>query len=69
MTENWDKIFVTSLPESAEITRSVLEANGIQAVVLNKQDSSYLIGYCEVYVLSEDRDDALKILNNECQTE
>ncbi len=69
MTENWEKVFVTSLPESAEIVRSVLEANDIQAVVMNKQDSSYHIGYCEVYVLAEFSGQAKKILDNEGQTE
>lgn len=69
MNDNWTKVYATNLPGSAEVIKSVLEANDIQAVVLNRQDSSYHIGYCEVYVLLEDSEHAMKILNNDVQTE
>lgn len=49
--QNWIPIFNTSLPFQAEIIKQMLNSNGIEAVVLNKQDSSYpTIGEAEVYV-------------------
>ena len=50
MNENWVVIYSTSKPWQAEIAKQVLEDNGIEAVVINKQDSSYLFGEAEVYV-------------------
>ncbi|BDX38038.1 hypothetical protein CYCD_13930 [Tenuifilaceae bacterium CYCD] len=50
MDENWIVVYSTSKPWQAEIAKQVLEENGIAAVVINKQDSSYLFGEAEVYV-------------------
>ncbi|HEV7348161.1 DUF2007 domain-containing protein [Telluribacter sp.] len=66
MEDNWEKIFATNQVVRAEIARSVLEQNGINAVVLNKQSSSYpLFGLCEVYVPAEDATSAKNLLNDE----
>ncbi len=43
-----------------EIVKDVLQEQGINAVVINKQDSSYLFGEIEVYVL---KSDALRAVN------
>ena len=55
MEKGWEKIFTTAQPYRAEVARQVLEEAGIQAVVINKKDSSYLVfGEAEVYVKQDD---------------
>ncbi len=55
MEKGWEKIFTTAQPYQAEVARQVLEEGGIQAVVINKKDSSYLVfGEAEVYVKQDD---------------
>jgi len=41
MDDSWIKVFSTSLPWQAEMAKQVLEENGIEAVVINQQDSSF----------------------------
>jgi len=58
---DWVKIFSTQEVYLAEIAKSVLEEADIAVVILNKQDSAYLVfGEAEVYV---SKDDALKASN------
>ncbi len=55
MEESWVKIYSSDKPYQAELARQVLEENGIQAVVINKKDSSYLMfGETELYVSQDD---------------
>lgn len=57
----WVKIFSSDLLYKIEIAKGVLEENGIPSVVLNKQDSSYVVfGLIELYVNSQY---ALKAVN------
>jgi hypothetical protein len=45
------KLLSTDNPNKAEITKQMLEENNINVVMLNKQDSSYLMfGSIELYV-------------------
>jgi len=39
---HWEVVFSTDHLYKAEIIRGMLEEEGIQAVVVNKQDSSYI---------------------------
>jgi len=65
MEDNWISVYSSDKPWQAEIARQVLSENGIEAVVLNKQDSSYLIfGEAEVYVSLEDSEKSKEILKN-----
>lgn len=50
MEKNWIKLLTTTNPIEAEITKQMLEAHEISAVVFNKQDSSYRFGQIELYV-------------------
>ncbi|WP_257667347.1 putative signal transducing protein [Parapedobacter tibetensis] len=50
MEKNWIKLFITTSPIQAEITKQMLEEHGISSVVINKQDSSYRFGQLELYV-------------------
>ena len=63
------KIFTTNNLNKAEIIKQMLEENNINVVILNKQDSSYLMfGYIEIYINKEQEKEAkllLEIQNNE----
>lgn len=56
MEETWVNIFSTPKAYLAEIAKDVLYEEGIAAVIINKQDSTYLFGEVELYV---ERDDAI----------
>lgn len=61
---NWKLIYTTATPIEAEIIKQMLESNGIEAVVLNKHDSSYqTFGEAEVYVLEGSEATAQKLIN------
>ncbi len=60
---NWEVLYGTRHPYKAEILKGVLEENEIQSVIVNKQDSAYLvIGEIEVYVQRDDMVKAVQIL-------
>jgi hypothetical protein len=62
----WKKIYETTSPIKAELAKAyLLDEHQIEAVVLNKQDSSYLIGLCEVHVPIQDAVLAKFLLENE----
>lgn len=50
MENDWKKIKTYTNAIQAEIVKQMLEENDIPAVLLNKQDSSYLFGKIELYV-------------------
>lgn len=55
MDETWECIYTCSLLYQAEILKDLLLAEEIPAVVVNKQDSSYLtFGEIELFVHRED---------------
>ena len=57
------KLLSTDNPNKAEITRQMLEENDIHVVLLNKQDSSYLMfGSIELYVNKEQLKQATDLL-------
>ena len=63
---SWKKIYETTSPIKAELAKAfLLDEHQIEAVVLNKQDSSYLIGLCEVHVPIQDAVLAKFLLENE----
>lgn len=68
MENDWKKIKTYTNAIQAEIVKQMLEENGIPAVALNKQDSSYLFGKIELYV-SENSVDAAEILIEEAERE
>ncbi len=57
------KILSTDNPNKAEIIKQMLQENNINVVLLNKQDSSYLMfGSIELYVQKEQLEQAKKLL-------
>ena len=58
------KLLSTENPNKAEITKQMLEGNNITVVLLNKQDSSYLMfGAIELYVNEKQLKQAKELLN------
>jgi len=63
---SWKKIYETQSPIKAQLAKAFLfDEHQIEAIVLNKQDSSYLIGLCEVHVPIQDAVLAKFLLENE----
>ncbi len=65
MASNFNKIYQTGNPIEAEIIIQMLKENGINAVSMNKRDSSYqAFGVIEIYCPSNDVVTALDLINN-----
>ena len=63
--QDWFKLYSTKNYLEANIIKGMLEENNIKAVILNKQDSSYLaFGEIELYVPTHLKDIALQLLSN-----
>ena len=59
------KLLSTNNANQAEITKQMLEENNIKVVLLNKQDSSYLMfGSIDLYVTKEQLKLAKNLLKN-----
>lgn len=54
MENDWVLIYETDKNFEIEIIRGMLEEHGIDAVIVNKKDSAYLIGNFELYVSRDD---------------
>jgi len=65
MEAGWKQVFLTGQDYQAEMARELLENYGIQVVLLNQKDSSYItFGDIEVYVPEADEKNALEILKD-----
>lgn len=64
MEKNWVKIFQASNEQKVTIACQVLHENGIEAVVMNKKDQSFLFGMVELYVSGEKQEEAKFILKD-----
>ena len=62
LEKNWVKIYSTSANYKAELIKGLLDENDIQAVIVNKKDSSYLFGELEIYVMADDAIQARHII-------
>lgn len=62
--DNWTMVYTTNRTWQADMIKQVLETEGIVAVVMNKQDSTYLFGDIEIYVRPSDVDRAKELLKN-----
>ena len=61
---NWVIVYSFKLLYKAEMMQMILKDEGIESVIINKQDSSYLIGEIELYVNSIDLIKAKNIIDN-----
>jgi hypothetical protein len=63
MEQNWIKIFTSTNFYQSEMVKQMLIENHIDAVLLNKQDSSHRnFGNIEVYIHQEDFAQAVEIM-------
>lgn len=69
MGNDWIKVRTFTQNIEAEIVKQMLEENGVNAVLLNKQDSSYLFGKIELYVKQSDETIANLLMNSSTFTE
>lgn len=53
MEKGWTLVYSSGNVQRAELIKAMLIENDIEAVILNKQDSSYAFGDVEVYVKEE----------------
>jgi hypothetical protein len=64
MDEQWEVVFRSPTLYRVEMLKGLLEEENIPAVVVNKQDSSYIvIGEIELYIKREDILKAKQIIN------
>jgi len=61
--ENWVCVYSSPLLHQSEMIKSLLNDEEIEAVIVNKQDSLYIIGEIEVHVAADDVIKALQIIN------
>lgn len=69
MEKGWIKVKTFAKPIEAEIVKQMLEEHEIPAVLLNKQDSSYLFGKIELYVNESNEAVANVLINSTTFTE
>lgn len=62
MNSEWFKIYASNQFFKSEIVRQVLVDNEIEAVIINKQDSSYKFGEVEVHIRQADFEKASEII-------
>ena len=61
---DWCAIFETDLLYQAQIVKDMLESNGIEAVILNQQDSAYKFGTIKVMINQHYENKAIEILKS-----
>ena len=61
--EDFIKIQTFERIHQAELRKTILEQNGIEAVVINERDSLFLIGEIELYVKEKDKAKALALID------
>jgi type III secretory pathway lipoprotein EscJ len=59
---NWKCVYTTDRLDKTEAIQGLLAEENIEAVVMNKTDSAYLIGDVELYVKSEDVNKAVELI-------
>ena len=65
MEKDWVLVFTTEQLFLAEIAKQILYDNDIEAIILNKKDSTYMsFGEVELYVYKNNSEIALNLLNN-----
>ncbi|MBC9911015.1 DUF2007 domain-containing protein [Chitinophaga varians] len=67
MEKGWVKIFSSDRPFEAEIVKGMLADNGVTAVLINRQSSSYNItlpGQVELYVHEKEEQTAKDLVHN-----
>jgi hypothetical protein len=61
--ENREMVYTTSVEHQAHMMRDKLEAEGVNALILNQKDSTLVWGSLELYVLKDDFEKAKAIVD------
>ena len=62
--DNRKMVYSTTVEHLGHLMRDKLEAEGINTLILNQKDSAYnMFGNLELYVMLEDFDKAIKIVD------
>lgn len=61
----WVRVYKSNIQHQAEIVKAVLEDNDLAAVVVDKKDRIYHLGYYEVHVVADDVLKAIKIITDD----
>lgn len=64
MEKDWQLVYSTDKPYKAELVRCMLEESGVEPIIMNKQDSSYMFGEIEVYVHPDQYEQALNTVKS-----
>lgn len=64
MDKDWRLVYSTDKVYEAEMIRGFLESAGLDSIVLNRRDSSFLLGDIDIYVSPEQEEQALSIIKN-----
>jgi hypothetical protein len=62
MTAGWAMVYSSNQSYEVEWVKSLLADQGIDSIIMNKQDAAYLIGEFEVYVATGDVLEARQII-------
>lgn len=62
MNDKWIKIYTSHQFFKSEMVKQILIDNGIEAVIMNKQDTAYKFGEVEVHIPEGDYSNALEII-------
>lgn len=62
MEKGWIRIQTYTDAIQGEIMKQMLEGNGIPAVLLNKQDSSFMFGKIDLFVNETDLEQASRLI-------
>lgn len=65
----WRSVYKTQLQYRAEIVKAVLQDNDLPAVVVDKRESVFKVGYYEVHVAANDVLKAIKIIQDDISFE
>lgn len=60
--QNFERVYSAGKLYEAELIVGLLAENGVEATIVNKRDSEFLIGEVEVYVANEDAVEAKRII-------
>ncbi len=63
MSEDFIKVYSAGKLYDAELVKGMLFENGIEATIINKRDTEFLVGEVELYVSKKDSEKAVEIIN------
>lgn len=66
---NWKTVFKTEKLYQAQIVKDYLQDKELHAIIVDKKDSAYLLGYYEIAVTVEEVMRAIKLIEDDIKFE